>query len=46
MEVPLMEVYLNHLNKKNRWLYGEGVVTAREGSSGLGVLWAAYLPFL
>jgi hypothetical protein len=32
-----MEVYLNHLNKENRWLYGEWAVAAREGSSGLGV---------
>jgi hypothetical protein len=33
-----MEVYLNLLNKTNWWLYGEWAVTAREGSSGLGVL--------
>jgi len=40
-----MEVYLNLLNKKNGWLYGERAVTAREGSSGLGVLWGLTSPF-
>jgi hypothetical protein len=33
-----MEVYLNLPNKKNWCLYGEWAVTAKEGSSGLGVL--------